>query len=572
MAIDVAPRADGPADTPVSQRDWWRDAVVYQVYPRSFADGDGDGTGDLMGIGDRLPALAGLGVDAVWLSPFYPSPQRDGGYDVSDYCDVDPAFGTLADLDRVVDVAHAHGLRVIIDLVPNHCSSDHPMFRAALAAPPDSRERARFHFRDGRGEHGELPPNDWQSHFGGSAWTRVTEPDGRPGQWYLHLFDPTQPDFNWDSEDVLTFFDEVLDFWLARGVDGFRVDVAHALVKAPGLPDWGGRADGASSPGFPGHEAPMFDQPGVHAVYERWRERLERWGPDRILCAEANVAPLERAAKWVRPREMHQAFNFAYLHAPWDAVALRRVIDESLAAFGGVGAPSTWVLSNHDVVRHATRFALVDAAHVAHGHGFRADTPLDPERGERRARAATALMLALPGAVYLYQGEELGLPEVLDIPDDQRHDPYFLRSGGAVVGRDGCRVPIPWEAHAPAYGFNGSGSSWLPQPAQWARYARDVQGAEPTSTLALYTHALATRKVLGLGAGSLRWVRADEPAVLAFVNGEVLVVANLSDHPVPAEADEIVLESVPGAVSDGLLAPDATAWFRAPAGTGLTEG
>ncbi|MGH1562440.1 glycoside hydrolase family 13 protein [Mumia sp. DW29H23] len=569
MAIDLTPRLDGPVreTRPAGERDWWRDAVVYQVYPRSFADGDGDGTGDLPGIASRLPALAELGVDAVWLSPFYPSPQRDGGYDVSDYCDVDPAFGTLSDFDRVVEVAHAHGLRMIVDLVPNHCSSDHAMFRDALAAAPGSRERGRFHFRDGRGDAGELPPNNWQSHFGGSAWTRVTEADGQPGQWYLHLFDPSQPDFNWEAEDVLAYFDHVLDFWLERGVDGFRVDVAHALVKAPGLPDWGGRPDGASSPGFPGEDAPMFDQPGVHAIYERWRDRLEHWGHDRILCAEANVAPLERTAKWVRPREMHQAFNFAYLHAPWEAGALRHVIDTSLAAFGGVGAPSTWVLSNHDVVRHPTRFALTDAAHVDHGHGIRAGTPLDPERGERRARAAVALMLALPGAVYLYQGEELGLPEVLDIPDEERRDPYFLRSGGSVVGRDGCRVPIPWEADAAAYGFNDSGRSWLPQPALWSRYARDVQRADATSTLALYTHALATRKALGLGSGSLVWVRTDEPAVLALVNGEVLVVANLSDHPVPAGADEVLLESVPGAVQDEQLAPDTVAWFRAPSGS-----
>ncbi|KAA1423682.1 alpha-amylase [Mumia zhuanghuii] len=564
--IDVAPRTDGPTPQarPTDERGWWRDAVVYQVYPRSFADGDGDGTGDLPGIAARVPSLAELGVDAVWLSPFYPSPQRDGGYDVSDYCAVDPMFGTLADFDAVVEAAHAHGVRVIVDLVPNHCSSDHAMFQAALAAAPGSRERGHFHFRDGRGESGELPPNDWQSHFGGPAWTRVTEADGRPGQWYLHLFDPSQPDFNWDDDGVRAYFDDVLDFWLARGVDGFRVDVAHALVKAPGLPDWGGRADGASSPGFPGEDAPMFDQPGVHAVYERWRERLESWGPDRILCAEANVAPLARAAKWVRPREMHQAFNFAYLHAPWEADRLRSVIDESLAAFGGVGAPSTWVLSNHDVTRHATRFALLDGVHVDLGHGIRAGTPLDPALGERRARAAAALMTALPGAVYVYQGEELGLPEVLDIPDDARRDPYFLRSAGAVVGRDGCRVPIPWEADAPAYGFNDSGLSWLPQPETWRRYARDVQRADATSTLSLYTHALATRKTLALGSGSLVWVRTDEPAVLAFVNGEVLVVANLSDHPVAVGAEPVLLESVPSAVHDGQLAPDAVAWFHVP--------
>ena len=562
MAIEVTPQIDGSAatGTGADKGAWWRDAVVYQVYPRSFADGDGDGTGDLRGIARRLTALAELGVDAVWLSPFYPSPQRDGGYDVSDYCDVDPMFGTLDDFDLLVGEAHALGLRVIVDVVPNHASSEHPLFAAALASAPGSRERARFVFRDGSGAAGELPPNNWQSHFGGPAWTQVTEVDGSPGQWYLHLFDPTQPDFDWDNDEVLAFFDEVLDFWLARGVDGFRVDVAHALVKAPGLPDWGGRADGASSPGFPGEDAPMFDQPGVHAIYERWRARLEAWGADRILCAEANVAPLSRAAKWVRPREMHQAFNFAYLHAPWDARSLRAVIDESLAAFGGVGAPSTWVLSNHDVVRHATRFALPDGS-VEMGHGIAQAAGLDPVRGERRARAATLLMLALPGAAYVYQGEELGLPEVLDIPAAQRRDPYFLRSGGAVAGRDGCRVPIPWEAAAPAYGFNATGESWLPQPAQWATYARDVQRRDPASTLSLYTAALHLRKSLALGSGSLAWVRTDD-AVLGLVNGEVLVLANLGADPVSLDGHEVLLASTPDAVVDGHLTSDATVWLR----------
>lgn len=563
MTIEVAPHPEGtaPDERPTDQARWWRDAVVYQVYPRSFADADGDGTGDLRGITGRLPALAELGVDAVWLSPFYPSPQRDGGYDVSDYCDVDPMFGTLGDFDALVAEAHGLGLRVIVDLVPNHASSDHPLFAAALAAGPGTAERARFIFRDGRGGSGELPPNNWQSHFGGPAWTRVTEADGRPGQWYLHLFDPTQPDFDWDNEEVRALFDDVLDFWLGRGVDGFRVDVAHALVKAPGLPDWGGRADGASIPGFPGEDAPMFDQPGVHRIYERWRERLEAWGPDRILCAEANVAPLSRAAKWVRPREMHQAFNFPYLHAPWDASALRAVIDESLAAFGGVGAASTWVLSNHDVVRPATRFALLDRP-VEMGHGIADGAGLDPVRGERRARAAALLMLALPGAAYVYQGEELGLPEVLDIPAEQRRDPYFLRSGGAVVGRDGCRVPLPWEADAPAYGFNASGHSWLPQPQEWASYARDVQRQDPTSTLSLYTAALRLRKSLGLGAGSLAWVRTDD-AVLGLVNGEVLVLTCFGGAPVPLDGQEVLLASAADAVVDGCLTPDATVWVRA---------
>ncbi len=413
---------------PRSESDWWRTAVIYQVYPRSFADSNGDGVGDLPGITARLEALVELGVDAVWLSPFFTSPQKDAGYDVADYTDVDPLFGTLADFDALRDRAHALSLKVIIDLVPNHSSSAHPWFQAALKAAPGSTERARYLFRDGLGADGDVPPNNWQSVFGGPAWTRVVEADGTPGQWYLHLFDTSQPDFDWTNDEVKELFRSILRFWLERGVDGFRVDVAHGLAKKPGLPDW--TPDPAK--GMPDYQedSPYWAQPGVHPIYRDWRKLLAEFGPDRILAGEAWVEPLSKLADWVRPDEMQQTFNFTFLETPWEATALRKVVDDSLTAFGGVGAPSTWVLSNHDVIRHATRLGLAPPPPQGEGLGPRSETHPDDAVGLRRARAATAFMLALPGSAYLYQGEELGLPEVIDLPDSARQDPTFFRTGG----------------------------------------------------------------------------------------------------------------------------------------------
>lgn len=552
-------RADQASDPEHDQ--WWRTAVIYQIYPRSFADSSGDGVGDLPGITERLPALAELGIDAVWLSPFFRSPMLDAGYDVSDYCDVDPLFGTLADFDVMLARAHALGIRVIVDLVPNHSSSRHRWFREALAAEPGSPERARYLFRDGRGDHGELPPNNWQSIFGGPAWTRV-ERDGVPEQWYLHLFDSSQPDFDWENPWVRERFAEVLRFWLDRGVDGFRVDVAHGLMKAPGLPDWTPPELAASMGGGDSEHppAPFWAQESVHEVYRAWRHLVDEYPGERVLAAEAWVDPLERVAQWVRPDEMHQAFNFAYLQTPWRAEALRAVIDESLAAFTSVGAPSTWVLSNHDVVRHATRLALTFDNPQGHGIGPRSSPRPDAALGLRRARAATALMLALPGSSYLYQGEELGLPEVIDLPDDARQDPTWFRTGGERYGRDGCRVPLPWQADSPALGFSPTGQSWLPQPAEWADLARDRQLGDPGSTLELYRRALAVRREHALGAGTLEWVLngSAHGEVLRFRNQGVTVTANLSPEPVSLPAGTVLLASIP--VEGGLLPPDTTVW------------
>ncbi|MEZ3161946.1 glycoside hydrolase family 13 protein [Microbacterium sp. BWT-B31] len=538
--------------------EWWRTAVIYQIYPRSFADLTGDGIGDLPGITAHLDDLVDLGVDAIWLSPFYRSPQKDAGYDVADYCDVDPLFGSLRDFDDMLAEAHRRGIRVIVDLVPNHSSDQHEWFQQALAAAPGSPERARYMFRDGKGAGGELPPNNWDSVFGGPAWTRIVEADGEPGQWYLHLFDTSQPDFDWTNPEVQGEFRRILRFWLDRGVDGFRVDVAHGLVKAEGLPDYAHPGHEVDAMGGQHGEVPFWGQEGVHEIYRDWHRLLAEYAGDRALCAEAWLPTVAQTALWVRPDEMHQAFNFNYLETGWDAAQLRAVIDESLAAYAAVGAPSTWVLSNHDVVRHASRLALT--AENPQGHGIGPDSPGKPipEVGLRRARAATTLMLALPGSAYLYQGEELGLPEVIDIPGEARQDPTWFRTDGERYGRDGCRVPIPWTADAPAYGFSATGESWLPQPAEWAALARDAQTADPASTLSLYRMLLSARRGRGLGAGAVEWLES-APGVLALRNATVTVFANLGEVPIRRPEGVVLIASGP---LDGDFVPvDTTIWL-----------
>lgn len=546
--------------------------MIYQVYPRSFADSNGDGLGDLVGITERLPALQALGVDAVWLSPFFVSPQNDGGYDVADYTDVDPRFGTLADFDELLTSAHELGLRVIIDLVPNHSSSEHRWFQEALAAGPGSPERERYMFRDGRGPGGELPPNNWESVFGGPMWTRVSGPDGQPEQWYLHIFDVSQPDLNWQNPWVRDQFEDILRFWLDRGVDGFRVDVAHGLIKADGLPDYtppkeaGSMGGGAvplepeiSDPAeFP--SPPYWAQDGVHEIYRRWNRVLAEYEGDRVLCAEAWVEPLHKLARWVRPDEMHQAFNFTYLEARWSAEELRKVIDTSIDAFSSVGAPSTWVLSNHDVVRHATRLVL-EKTIQGDGVGPRSGVHPDVAKGVRRARAASALMLALPGSAYIYQGEELGLPEYIDLPDAARQDPTWFRTKGERYGRDGCRVPIPWEPGTPSYGFSSSGASWLPQPDDWDEYARANQEGVDDSTLELYKRALQLRAERSLGAGRVEWLTGYDSSVVAFRNLDVTVVVNASTEDVPLPTGEVLLAS--GDVGADTIPADTAVWVLA---------
>ncbi|MEU4538817.1 glycoside hydrolase family 13 protein [Streptosporangium sp. NPDC023825] len=518
---------------------WWRDAVIYQVYVRSFADGDGDGVGDLLGVRGGLPYLADLGVDAVWLTPFYTSPMADFGYDVADYRDVDPIFGSLADAEALIGEAHRHGLRVIVDVVPNHTSDRHAWFLEALAAPSGDPARERYVFREGRGATGELPPNDWESVFGGPAWTRL--PDG---EWYLHLFAPQQPDLNWENPEVHAEFESILRFWLDMGVDGFRIDVAHGMVKADGLPDVGH----PDQVGMIGTEVvPFFDQDGVHEIHRAWRRLLDSYPGERIGVAEAWAPSSQRLANYVRPDEMHQAFNFHFLVAPWEAAAFRAVIQESLTTAGTVGAPSTWVLSNHDVKRHLTRY----------GGG---------EAGLRRARAAALLTLSLPGSAYIYQGEELGLPEVLDLPEEFQRDPQRLRNPDD--GRDGCRVPLPWADGEPHFGFSlpGAEETWLPMPPSWGPLSVASQLGDPVSTLNLYREALRIRRERrSFDDAPLTWLDSPQ-GTLAFARGDGFAcTVNLTGEPVELPAPgRILLASAETAVAGGTvrLAPDSAVWWE----------
>ena len=545
-----------------THQQWWRDAVIYQIYPRSWADADGDGMGDLPGITSRLPHLAELGVDAVWLSPFYTSPQHDAGYDVADYRDVDPRFGSLSDADALIARAHELGLRVIVDIVPNHSSSDHPWFQEALAAEPGSPERARYMFREGKGDDGSQAPNNWISNFGGPAWTRLDD-----GSWYLHLFDVTQPDFDWTNPEVGDEMESVIRFWLDRGADGFRIDVAHGLVKAEGLPDSVMRHELAGKTS----DQPMWDQPGVHDIYRRWRKVTDSYAvdgqdADRILCGEAWVTPLEALALYTRPDELHQSFNFPFLVSPWIASELRQNITDSLAAVEAYEAPQTWVLSNHDVVRHASRLGFDPVPGPLQMGGIGADDPQpDAEAGLRRARAATMLMLALPGSAYLYQGEELGLPEATALPDDVRQDPTWERSDHTERGRDGCRVPMPWEGDAPGFGFGPSDQAWLPQPAAYGELAVDRQVGVEGSTLELYRTLLRVRRELRLGRGELTWVDLGEDVVAFDVatpdHGSVRVVANVGGDPVPLPSGAEVLAASAELQADA-VPTDGAVWLR----------
>ncbi|WP_262347458.1 glycoside hydrolase family 13 protein [Nocardioides dongxiaopingii] len=537
--------------TPTDPRaPWWRDAVIYQVYVRSFASSGtragGPGIGDLPGITSRLPYLRDLGVDAVWITPFYRSPQHDHGYDVADYLDVDPLFGTLADADELVATAHDLGLRVIVDLVPNHTSDEHAWFRAALAAAPGSPERARYLFREGRGADGAEPPNNWQSVFGGPAWTRVADgPDGR-SQWYLHLFDTSQPDLDWRNPEIGDMFESVLRFWLDRGADGFRVDVAHGLLKEEGLRDQVlPEGTEGRDPNQVREEAmvartdfdePMWDQPEVHDVYRRWRRVLDEYDGDRMDVAEAWAKSLEAGALYVRPDEMNQSFNFLWLLADWSARQFADVVTGTFAALDPVGATPTWVLSNHDVVRHVTRY----------GGGA---------RGLARARAATLTMLALPGSSYLYQGEELGLEQV-DVAPEHRQDPSWFRTG--EVGRDGCRVPMPWSGDAAPFGFSpgGTGQPWIPQPASWAALSVEAQSGDPDSTLELYRAALAARRNL---PGDRRVDVRVEGEVLLVERGDVTIALNCGAGAATLPDGDLLLASGP---LGGVLPADTAVWVR----------
>ena len=523
---------------------------MYQVYLRSFADGNANGTGDIAGLRSRLPYLRDLGVDALWVNPWYTSPLNDGGYDVADYRDINPEFGTLDEAVGLISDATRLGLKVLVDLVPNHTSSEHDWFQEALAAMPGSRARARYHFRIGKGPDGSEPPNNWTSVFGGSAWSRV--PDG---EWYLHLFDPTQPDLNWDNPEVRAEFRDIIRFWLDRGASGFRVDVAHGLAKDPTYPDLEENERLLSStPDTSDH--PFWDRPALHEIVKEWREILDEY-PGSVMVAEAWVADWTRLATYLRSDEYHQVFNFHFLQSPWDSSRIRESIEVALNAAGAEGALPTWVLSNHDVVRHPTRYGLPQEIDARDWLLDGDRSLVDPELGLNRARAATLLMLALPGSAYLYQGEELGLPEVYDLPIDVLDDPVWEKSGHTLKGRDGSRVPIPWTTDGASFGF-GEDGTWLPQPAHWGRFSPEAEDGVVGSTLELYRSGLRIRRESMSDDESLEWLDLG-PEVVGFRRGSgMMVIVNFGPDPVDIPEGEILVSSRD--LIEGLLPIDTAVW------------
>jgi alpha-glucosidase len=511
---------------------WWRNAVLYQIYVRSFADGNGDGLGDLIGIRAHLPYIRELGVDGIWLTPFYPTPDVDHGYDVSDYVDVDPRYGTLADFDGLIADAHELGLRVVVDIVPNHTSDQHPWFRNALSSP-DNPDRARYFFRpasDGGG-----PPNNWTSAFGGSAWAR----DETTGDYYLHFFAPEQPDLDWHNPAVQESFEEIMRFWLDRGVDGFRIDVAQALFKDRTLTDmyepeprtW--HADWVTA----------INQPELHPLYRRWRALGDEYPGDRMFVGEIVLKDQEAVAQYVRPDELQLAFNFTLLHEPWDAASMRETIDRTRLAVDAVGAPATWVLENHDVVRAPTRY----------GGG---------EEGDRRARAAALMLLALPGTAFVYAGQELGLEEVA-LPNELRQDPIFFRTNGERLGRDGTRIPMPWKPEPPRFGFT-TGEPWLPIPDEWVEKSVVAQEHDAGSTLSLYRRALAFRRGSeALLSGSFVWREGPRGSLIfARASGDDAVVCavNVDADPFELPPGDVLLESGPR--RGDLLEANSAVWIH----------
>ena len=533
---------------------WWRDAVVYQIYPRSFADGNGDGIGDLKGILSRVDYLASLGIDAVWLSPFFPSQLADGGYDVDDYQAIDERIGTLEEFDELVSKLHQNQIRVFVDIVPNHSSNRHAWFEEALEAAPGSPARDRYIFRDGKGPDGSQPPSKLASHFGPEGWTQV--PDG---QWYMHLFTKEQPDFNWDNEEVHQYFLDTLRFWSDRGVDGFRIDVAHALKKnLEPLPD---RDSYSLSVMKDDGTDPIFDRDEVHEVYAAWREVFNEYDPPRVAVAEAWVHP-NRRPPYASANGLGQAFNFDLLASKWDADSFRKIITDNLEMSAKTGSSSTWVMSNHDVIRHATRLAIPGYGESADGFGDehrwyvenRLNPNLDLDLGLARAKAATLLILALPGSTYIYQGEELGLHEVLDIPRESMQDPQWFRGEGKLKSRDGCRVPLPWTSAGRSYGF-GKGGAHLPQPSWFAQVNVESQEAED-STLNLYREAIALRKA-SFSTDSLKWLNFG-PNATAFERDGMVCVTNFGKEGLELPSGKVLLSS--GAISGGKLPGNATAW------------
>ena len=548
-----------------AERPWWRDAVTYQIYIRSFADSNGDGIGDVEGIRSRLPYLKKLGIDAIWITPWYPSPQHDHGYDVADYMDIEPDYGTLAEAEQLIKEAHEFGIRFIVDIVPNHTSSDHKWFQAALKAAPGSPERNRYIFRDGKGENGDLPPNNWEAVFGGPAWQRVTEADGKLGQWYLHIFAVEQPDLNWENPEVVSHLEDVLKFWLDRGVDGFRIDVAHGMFKEAGLPDI--KKDPAAEMLGTEHK-PFWDQEGVHDIYRSWHKIFDSYPGDRMAVAEAWVSPAARIARYVRADELQNSFNFEMLTTLWKPAEIKKKINHSIDALAEVGAPTSWVFNNHDVVRSVDRLDLGLTNHGDSTLSRQGDpAKFNIARGTLRARSAALMMLALPGGAYMYQGEELAVPEVRDIPESRLTDPRWKMSGFTDRGRDGCRVPLPWSSNpAGGFGFSSDDSltpdkAWLPQSSWWGKFSVDSQDGVAGSTLSMYREALAIRKTEeGLGDGEMEWIEAGADVVAFERPGDFACYINFgATFELPANSQVLVAS---GPVQGHSLPTDTAAWVR----------
>jgi len=529
--------------------DWWRSAVVYQIYPRSFMDFNGDGIGDIAGAIEKLPYLKDLGADAVWFTPWYLSPFADGGYDVADYRRIDPRFGTLSDAETFIQQAADMGIRTIVDIVPNHVSDQHPWFQAALAAKPGSKERSRFWFSDGKGPNGDEMPTNWLSSFRGHTWTRTTDPDGTPGQWYLHLFTTEQPDLNWDNPEVRAEHEEILKFWFDRGAAGVRVDSAALIVKDPSMPD----VTGEEPPG----RHPFLDRDEIHEIYRGWRRVADSYDPKRILVGEVWLDDPVRFTAYLRPDEMHTAFNFDFMSRPWDADELRESITTTLAAHGLVDSSATWVLSNHDVTRPVTRYGRADTSFSFDKK--RTGTATDLSLGTKRARAAFMLCAALPGSLYIYQGDELGLPEDEDLPPEAIEDPMHARSGGIDPGRDGCRVPLPWTASSDKnYGFSAvpGSAAWLPQPAWWGQYAVETETGDPDSMLTFYRTVLSIRRT-HFPDDSFEWIES-LPHCLGFSRSQVACVVNFGPDYVPTPPGEVLMASGP---IDDQIGPDIAVWI-----------
>ncbi|WP_104191113.1 alpha-amylase family glycosyl hydrolase [Cryobacterium sp. Y82] len=531
--------------TDVRTQPWWTTAVIYEVYPRSFSDSTGDGVGDLRGITARLDYIADLGVQGIWLTPFQTSPQVDQGYDISDYCNVDPLFGTMDDFDELLAQAHARGIRLLVDIVPNHTSTEHPLFQEALASESGSEARQMFHFAEGpRGslDDGLVPPNNWISVFGGSAWARAHPESLNDRAWFLHLFSSGQPDWNWQNPAVADYFIGVLRFWFDRGVDGIRIDVAHGLFKAEGLPDT--ETVPTVIDGLRSNPLAM-DQEPVHEVYRRWRALADSYDEPRLLVGEVNLEP-ERAGRYTRPDELHQTFAFAFARLGWNPAEWVSVGQQFEQVRLATGAEPSWALENHDLVRTVTRF----------GGGV---------LGAARARAGLVALLGLPGATYIYQGQELGLPEV-EVPESLRVDPMWNRGG---ISRDGARIPLPWQADATdSHAFspkNAEAPPWLPIPEGWGQWAVSGQQRDAGSVHSAFTGAMQLRAAL-LASGVFRanesatWSLDADGLVQCSRAGGVTVVIAMGDSPVPVPAGRVLISSAP-VRAGGFMPPDSAAWI-----------